>query len=56
MILIDYFTIHKEVDIYHAKVWENILNECSEDKHKKILNAVKISLTAQNRFLDSCTG
>ena len=48
-----YFSIHKEVDIYHAKVWENILNECSEDKHQKILNAVKISLSAQNNLLDS---
>ena len=48
-----YFTIHKEVDIYHAKVWENILNECSEEKHQIILNAVKISLAAQNRLLDS---
>ena len=48
-----YFDIHKEADIYHAKVWENILNECSEDKHTKILNAVKISLAAQNKLLDS---
>ena len=48
-----YFDIHKEADIYHAKVWENILNECSEDKHEKIINAVKISLAAQNDLLDS---
>jgi pyrroloquinoline-quinone synthase len=48
-----YFAIHKEVDIYHAKVWENILNECSEDQHQTILNAVKISLAAQNCLLDS---
>jgi len=48
-----YFDIHKEVDIYHAKVWENILNECSEDKHQKILDAVKISLVSQNKLLDS---
>lgn len=48
-----YFAIHREVDIYHAKVWENMLNECSEDQHQKILNAVKISLAAQNCLLDS---
>ena len=48
-----YFDIHKEADIYHAKVWENILNECSEDKHEKIIYAVKISLAAQNDLLDS---
>lgn len=49
----EYFEIHREVDIYHAKVWENILNEFSEDKHEKILNAVKISLKAQNKLLDA---
>ena len=48
-----YFNIHREVDIYHATVWENILNECSEDKHQKIIEAVKISLAAQNNLLDS---
>jgi pyrroloquinoline-quinone synthase len=48
-----YFDIHKEADIYHAKVWENILNECSEDMHEKIIDAVKISLAAQNDLLDS---
>jgi pyrroloquinoline-quinone synthase len=48
-----YFDIHKEADIYHAKVWENILNECSEDMHEKIIDAVKISLSAQNDLLDS---
>ena len=48
-----YFDIHKEADIYHAKVWENILNECPETMHEKVMNAVKISLTAQNQLLDS---
>lgn len=48
-----YFDIHKEADIYHAKVWENILNDCSEDMHEKIMNAVKVSLAAQNGLLDS---
>lgn len=48
-----YFDIHKEADIYHAKVWETILNECSEEKYPRILNAVKISLASQNNLLDS---
>jgi pyrroloquinoline-quinone synthase len=48
-----YFDIHKEADIYHAKIWENILNEFSEDMHEKIMDAVKISLAAQNDLLDS---
>lgn len=49
----EYFNIHKEIDIYHSKVWENILKETSDDKKDKILNAVKISLDAQNTLLDS---
>lgn len=49
----EYFNIHKEIDIYHSKVWENILKETSNDKKDKILNAVKISLDAQNTLLDS---
>ena len=44
MNLNEYFNIHKEVDIYHSKVWENIINEFSDDKNEKILNAVKLSL------------
>ena len=49
----EYFNIHKEIDIYHSKVWENIIKESSDDKKEKILNAVKLSLEAQNRLLDS---
>lgn len=48
-----YFDIHKEVDIYHAKMWENILSNCSELSEDKILNAVRISLKAQNDLLDA---
>lgn len=49
----EYFTIHEEVDIYHAKVWENILQETQDDKKEEILNAVRTSLKAQNKLLDS---
>ena len=49
----EYFRIHKEVDIYHSKVWENIINESSDDKKEKMLNAAKKSLRAQNNILDS---
>ena len=48
-----YFDIHKEVDIHHARMWENILNECSEEMHEKVLNAARISLKAQNDLLDA---
>lgn len=48
-----YFKIHEEVDVMHAKMWETILNECSSEAHEKILNAVKASMSAQNRLLDA---
>lgn len=49
----EYFNIHKEIDIYHSKIWENIIKESSDDKKEKILNAVVLSLEDQNRLLDS---
>lgn len=49
----DYFRIHEEVDIMHAKVWENIINEFPAEQHGKIMNAVRISMNAQNLLLDS---
>ena len=49
----EYFNIHKEIDIYHSKVWENIIKESSDDQKEKILNAIIASLNAQNRLLDS---
>jgi pyrroloquinoline-quinone synthase len=48
-----YFKIHEEVDVMHAKMWENILNECTSEAHEKILDAVKTSMTAQNLLLDA---
>ena len=49
----EYFNIHKEIDIYHSKIWENIIKESPDDKNEKMLNAAIISLKAQNRLLDS---
>ncbi len=49
----EYFKIHKEVDIYHSKIWENIIKEASDDKKDKMLKAAIISLKAQNEILDS---
>lgn len=48
-----YFQIHKEVDIYHAKMWECILTDCLDTSSEKILNAARISLKAQNDLLDA---
>ncbi len=49
----EYFDIHREVDIYHSKIWENILNDSDATKAELILNAAKASLKAQNSLLDS---
>jgi pyrroloquinoline-quinone synthase len=50
----EYFRIHKEIDVYHSKVWENIINESADgDKREKMLNAAINSLKAQNKLLDS---
>ncbi len=49
----EYFNIHKEIDIYHSKIWENIIKESADDKKEKMLNASIMSLKAQNRILDS---
>jgi pyrroloquinoline-quinone synthase len=49
----EYFNIHKEIDIYHSKIWENIIKESSDDQKEKILNAIILSLKAQNSLLDS---
>ena len=49
----EYFNIHKEIDIYHSKIWENIIKESSDEQKEKILNATISSLKAQNSLLDS---
>lgn len=49
----EYFDIHKEVDIYHSKVWEKILDELPYEMRDKIINSSILSLKAQNKLLDS---
>jgi pyrroloquinoline-quinone synthase len=49
----EYFNIHKEIDIFHSKVWEKIINESSDETKEKMLNAAKSSLKAQNKILDA---
>ena len=48
-----YFDIHREIDIFHAQIWENILNNCPMEMHEKALNAARVSLKAQNNLLDA---
>jgi len=49
----EYFNIHKEIDLYHSKVWEKILTEMPPEMKDKIINASIVSLKAQNKLLDS---
>lgn len=49
----EYFNIHKEIDIYHSKVWEKILNEMPSEMSEKIIRSSIASLKAQNKLLDS---
>jgi pyrroloquinoline-quinone synthase len=48
-----YFEIHGEVDIRHASVWSNILQNTPSEKEEYVFNAASRSLNAQNKILDS---
>ena len=47
-----YFEIHKEADIRHAKTWQKILERNSQND--KLLKIAERSLLAQNLLLDGC--
>lgn len=51
---LEYFILHTEADIRHAKSWENILNEVPSDRHENLYEISKKSLEAQNLLLDAC--
>lgn len=50
---IEYFNIHKEVDIHHAEVWRSILRNAEEKDINLIMESVTNSMNAQNLLLDS---
>jgi pyrroloquinoline-quinone synthase len=47
-----YFEIHKEADIRHAKTWQKILERNSQNAN--LLKIAERSLLAQNLLLDGC--
>jgi pyrroloquinoline-quinone synthase len=49
----NYFEIHEEADIRHARLWMNILKNVSSDDTESVFEAGVKSLSAQNKLLDS---
>jgi pyrroloquinoline-quinone synthase len=49
----NYFKIHEEADIRHARLWMNILKSVSKDDTESVFEAGVKSLSAQNKLLDS---
>ena len=49
----NYFEIHEEADIRHARLWMNILKNVSTDDTESVFEAGVKSLSAQNKLLDS---
>ncbi len=47
-----YFELHKEADIRHAKTWQKILEKNSQNEN--LLKIAERSLLAQNLLLDGC--
>jgi pyrroloquinoline-quinone synthase len=49
---LDYFRIHKTVDIEHAELWHSLIEHLPGSLHETILNATSKSLMYQNMILD----
>jgi len=49
----NYFEIHEEADIRHARWWMSILKHVSTDDTESVFEAGVKSLSAQNKLLDS---
>ncbi|MCH8927909.1 MAG: CADD family putative folate metabolism protein [Candidatus Marinimicrobia bacterium] len=51
---LEYFTLHKEVDILHAEIWRNVISseELSEDVRNEIMDSVREAMSAYNMILD----
>jgi len=49
----NYFEIHEEADIRHARLWMNVLKNVSADDTESVFEAGVKSLNAQNKLLDS---
>ena len=51
---LEYFTLHKDVDILHADMWRNIITseELSKELETEIMDSVKEAMSAYNLILD----
>jgi pyrroloquinoline-quinone synthase len=49
---LNYFRIHKTVDIEHAELWHSLIEHLPGSLHETILNATSKSLMYQNMILD----
>ncbi len=49
----EYQRIHESVDVKHASVWRNILEELPSSRHENVFAASISSLIAQNMILDA---
>jgi len=49
----EYQRIHESVDVKHAAVWRNILEELPSSRHDDLFTAAISSLIAQNMLLDA---
>jgi pyrroloquinoline-quinone synthase len=50
---LNYFRIHKTVDIEHAELWHSLIEHLPGSLHETILNATSKSLMYQNMILDA---
>jgi hypothetical protein len=49
---LNYFRIHEQVDIEHAKLWRLLIDIMPGSQHGTILDAASRSLSCQNMILD----
>ncbi|MGH9933708.1 MAG: iron-containing redox enzyme family protein [Nitrososphaerales archaeon] len=49
----EYQRIHSTVDVRHAAVWRNMLEQLPSNRHEDVFNASVSSLVAQNMLLDA---
>jgi len=51
---LEYFTLHKDVDVLHAEIWRNVISseEVGEEVKSEIIDSVKEAMSAFNMILD----
>lgn len=50
---LEYFRTHEEVDVRHAQMWRDLIDNVPPSKYRRARNAAVESLKAQNQLLDS---